>query len=366
MNKNIPWWHPQLGDQEKVMLAKVIDRQFPNHSIYTVEFEKKVAEIAEMPYAVAVTSCTAGLALSLKAAGVGHGDEVIIPDITFIATAHAVSLTGAIPIFVDVKLDTLTIDPIAVEKAITPRTKAIIPVHLSGRSADMVSLLAISNKHNIPIIEDAAEAFGSRYEKPIGSLGFLGCFSFTATKLVTTGQGGVIVTRDEDTYYKLRALRDHGRPNRGTGAADIHDSIGYNFKFTDLQAAVGIAQLETLQGRLEKQKNLYLHYKRRLENLPNVKLLPFDIEKGERPLWVDAIADHRDQLLGFLSSHNIETRKFWYPIHHQKPYWQEDTNYPVTSEVTQKAFWLPSAISLTEDDVSFVCDKIEEFYKTYA
>jgi perosamine synthetase len=365
MQKNIPWWHPSLGEQEKVMLGKVIDRQFPNHSIYTVEFEKKVAALAGVPYAVAVTSGTAALFLSLKAAGVGQGHEVIIPDITFIATAHAVSLAGATPVFADVHPHTLSLDPSCVERAITSRTKAVIPVHISGRSAHMKELLHMCDAYHIPLIEDAAEALGSCGERPLGSLGFAGCFSFTATKLVTTGQGGVIVTRDEETYYQLRALRDHGRPNRGTGAADIHDTIGYNFKFTDLQAAVGIAQLDTLQERLNKQKNLYLQYKKRLGNIPGVRLLPFDIDKGERPLWVDALAENRDSLLDFLFSKNIETRKFWYPIHRQKPYLQDDKNYPVTCEMTQKAFWLPSAISLTEDDINYVCDMIEEFYKAH-
>ena len=362
---SIPWWHPELGDNEKVMLGKVIDRQFPNHSIYTVEFEQKVAALCGVPYAVAVTSGTAAIFLSLKAAGIGPGDEVIVPDVTFIATGHAVSLTGATLVLADVKADDLTIDPKAVERAITPKTKAIIPVHVSGRAASLDQLLDICKTHNVYLIEDAAEALGSHYKvKPLGSFGFAGCFSFTATKLVTTGQGGVVVMNDEETYYAIRALRDHGRPNRGSGTNDIHDTIGYNFKFTDLQAAVGIAQLETLQSRLDKQKRLYRQYYEGLKDVFEIQLLPFDVHNGESPLWVDAFAEKRDQLLEFLSQNGIETRKFWFPLHQQKPYRADDKLFPVTTDVTKKAFWLPSALSLTPEDISYVCQKIKSFYQT--
>lgn len=365
MKKNIPWWHPQLGENEKVLLGKVIDRQFPNHSIYTVEFEQKVAALCGVPYAVAVTSGTAAIFLSLKAAGVGPGDEVIVPDVTFIATAHAVSLTGATLVLVDVNPDDLTIDPKAVEQAITQKTKAIIPVHISGRAAAMQQLMDTCKILNIFLIEDAAEALGSLHKgKPLGSFGFTGCLSFTATKLITTGQGGIVVMQDEETYYAIRALRDHGRPNRGSGATDIHDTIGYNFKFTDLQAAVGIAQLETLPGRLDQQKKLYQSYLYHLKDVPEICLLPFDTQSGESPLWVDAFAENRDQLLDFLSQKRIETRKFWYPLHQQKPYQKDDKDFPVTTDVTKKAFWLPSALSLTAEDVTYVCETIKDFYQT--
>lgn len=363
MKKVIPWWHPKLGEKEKENLAKVIDSQFPNHGIYTVEFEKQVAAICNMPHAVAVTSGTAAIFLSLKAADVSYGDEVIIPDITFIATAHAVSLTGATPVIVDVRKDNLTIDVEKVREAITEKTKAVIPVHLSGRGTSIQKLAELCKEKKLFLIEDAAESFGSiSYGNPLGSFGFAGCISFTATKLLTTGQGGVVVVRDEETYYKIRALRDHGRPNRGTGSTDIHDTIGYNFKFTDLQASVGLAQLEQLNERLIQQKHLYHTYKRLLSEVEEISLLPFATETGESPLWVDAVAKDRDNLLNFLSNEGIETRKFWYPVHQQKPYKQDDALFPVATEVSKEAFWLPSALSLVEEDIEFVCEKIKEFY----
>lgn len=365
MNKIIPWWHPVLGEREKELIGKVIDSQFPNHGKVTMEFERQVAEICQVPYAVAVTSCTAGLVLSLKAAGVGPGDEVIIPDITFMATANAVSLAGATPVIVDVREDNLTIDVSKTEKAITSKTKAIIPVHLSGRAAAIEDLQRLCENRNIFLIEDVAEAFGSSYKhKPLGSFGFTGCLSFTATKLVTTGQGGAVVMSNEETYYKIRALRDHGRPNRGSGGNDIHDFIGYNFKFTDLQAAVGIAQLETLQQRLMQQQKLYQFYKESLEDDPRVRLLPFNTSEGESPLWIDAVAENRDALIDYLTQHGAETRKFWYPIHTQKPYLQPSQNYPISTQMTPQAFWLPSALSLTLGDAASVCILIKEFYQS--
>lgn len=167
---------------------------------------------------------------------------------------------------------------------------------------------------------------------------------------------------DEETYYKIRALRDHGRPNRGTGSNDIHDTIGYNFKFTDLQASVGLAQLEQLNERLAQQKHLYHTYKRLLKDVEEISLLPFATETGESPLWIDATAKDRDNLLVFLTNEGIETRKFWHPIHQQKPYKQDNSLFPVATELSKEAFWLPSALSLVEDDMEFVCMKIKEFY----
>ena len=352
-----------MGEKEKENLAKVIDSQFPNHGVCTVEFEKQVAKVCGMPYAVAVTSGTAALFLALKAAEIGYGDEVIVPDITFIATAHAVSLSGATPVLVDVRSSDLTIDLQKVRDAITEKTKAVMPVHLSGRGASIKELAKLCQEKGLFLIEDAAESFGSISDgKPLGSFGFAGCVSFTATKLLTTGQGGVIVVQDENTYYKIRALRDHGRPNRGTGSNDIHDTVGYNFKFTDLQASVGLAQLEQLDGRLAQQKNLYRSYKKFLEDVEEISLLPFAVEIGESPLWVDAIAQDRDDLIAFLSSRNIDTRKFWYPVHQQKPYKQSDDLFSVATELSKKALWLPSALSITEEDIETVCETIKEFY----
>lgn len=363
MIRNIPWWHPEMGEEEKNALAKVIDSNFPNHGVYTVEFEKRLARLCKADYAVAVTSGTAALFLALCAAGVGFGDEVIIPDITFIATANAVSLTGAKAVLVDVYSEDLTIDISKISNAITPKTKAVIPVHLSGRSAKVELLDELCRSNNLALIHDAAEALGSCNDiKPISSFGFASCLSFTATKLITTGQGGVVVMNDERVYQKIRALRDHGRPGRGTGGNDIHDTIGFNFKFTDLQAAVGLAQLDTLERRLLNQKQMYSMYKDQLAGLTSLRLLPFNLSGGESPLWIDAIAKDRDKLVKFLKEHGVETRNFWHPIHTQKPYSASEEFYPVATNAGKEALWLPSALSLTSEDINYVTSKIKGFY----
>lgn len=357
--KTIPWWELTVGEREKKLVCEVIDTQFINDGDYTTLLEHRIAEICEVPHAVAVTSGTMAIFTGLAALGIGSGDEVIVPDVTFIATANAVSLTGAKPVFVDVLLEDFNVDPEAVERAITKRTKAILPVHVSGRGADMDALVDIAKRHKLYIVEDAAEALGSRYQgKPLGSFGEFGCFSFSSNKTITTGQGGMVVTRDAALYNRLRELKDQGRPQRGTGGADEHISLGYNFKLTNIQAAVGLAQLETFAVRCEHQQWLYNAYREHLRHVPGIRLPEFDIPGGEIPQWVDAFVEDRDRLHDFLLGHGIHTRKYWFPIHTQTPYRLTDSLFPISQEVSQKGLWLPSALSLNEDDIRTVCDHI--------
>ena len=176
----------------------------------------------------------------------GVGDEVIVPDVTFIATANAVTLTGASPVLVDIDPRTLTLDPQRTERAITTRTKAIVPVHVSGRAADLGAIMDIAQRHGLLVVEDAAEAFLSKHDgKCLGTFGIAGCFSLSPNKTVTTGQGGLVVTDDDRLHVRLRELKDQGRPVRGTGGDDAHDSVGFNFKFTNLQAAIGLGSSKT-------------------------------------------------------------------------------------------------------------------------
>src|SRR5262249_43339332 len=203
----------------------------------TAEFERRIAGLVGARHAVASTSCTTALYLALKALDVGVGDEVLVPDITFIATANAVTMTGAKPVLVDVDPATLTIDMASAVKAITSATKAIMPVHVSGRGAAVAPVLAGGKRYGRPAVEAAAEALGSHHHgKPLGTFGRLGCFSFSPNKTITTGQGGMIVTDDDDLLVRLHQLKDQGRPVRGTGGDDIHPALGFNFKLTNLQA----------------------------------------------------------------------------------------------------------------------------------
>ncbi len=352
-----------MGEREIANVAEVLRNHHPNQGEWTKKFESAVCERLGCAHAVAVTSGTVALFLALKGLGIGHGDEVIVPDITFIATANAVDLCGATPVLVDVDPATLTVDPEQIRAAITSKTKAIMPVHVSGRAADMDAIMRIAREHNLKVVEDAAEALLSKHDgRYLGTIGDVGCFSFSPMKVITTGQGGMIVTNDGDLATRLRALRNHGVPGRGTGGDDVHDSIGYNFKFTDIQAAVAMGQLEYLDERAERSRATQRIYREQLSGIPEFELLPFDLESGELPLWTDAIAPKRNELEAFVRERGADCRRFWHPIHRQKPYFQKDDRFPVSSSRAYSALWLPSAFTMTEQDVLSVCGFVKEFY----
>lgn len=362
VHKRVDWWTPVLGSREKELVCEVIDSNFPNDGEYTATFERRIAELCGIPYAVAVTSGTAAVFLGLVACGVGAGDEVLVPDITFIATANAVRLAGAVPVLVDVSPDDFCMDPACAEAASTKRTKAIVPVHVNGRAAPLPALRELARRRGLRIVEDAAEALGSRaHGTALGTLGDVGCFSFAATKTITAGQGGMVVTKDPSLHQRLRELKDQGRPVRGTGGADDHLSVGYNFKFTNLQAAVGLAQLEDLPRRLEHLRWLYRVYREELADTPRIRVVDVDLEDGECPQWIDAIVDDRDSLHDYLLAHNVHTRKYWYPVHRQPPYQCGDESFSNSTRVSYSALWLPSALTLTADDVHYVCQLIRSW-----
>lgn len=365
MRKRIPWWSPQITGQEYILVKDVLDSNFLNDGDVTTRFEQEIAKLLCVKYAVAVTSGTAALFLALAAVGVGPGDEVIVPDVTFIASANAVKAAGAEPILVDIDPITLNIDPEAIKAAITSRSKAVMPVHVSGRSANQPAVMEIARAHDLFVIEDAAEAFMSAVDGSyLGTFGHAGCLSFSPNKTITTGQGGMILTNDDTLHTRLRELKDQGRAVRGTGGDDIHYSVGYNFKLTNLQAAVGLGQLSALGYRLERQKHIYRVYAENLSGLNGISLPGFRLESGEIPQWTDALVEHRDELDCYLKSREVYCRRFWFPIHTQAPYWQPDDRFPNSTRVIPHALWLPSAFTLSDDDVLTVCQHVKEFLGT--
>jgi perosamine synthetase len=363
MRARTSWWSPEMTGSELVLVKGVLDSNFLNDGDVTEEFAGRIAKLVDAKFSVGVTSGTSAIYLSLMALGIGNGDEVIVPDITFIATANAVSMTGATPVLADVDPDTLNLSVKAVEAAITSRTKAVVPVHVSGRAADIEKIVTIAREQGIGVVEDAAEALCSRHNgRHLGTFGQTGCFSFSPNKVITTGQGGVIVTNDENVFHRLRELKDQGRPMRGTGGADVHPSLGFNFKLTNLQAAVGLGQLEQLEPRMERIRRTYSIYRDQLAGTTGIRILPFNIDAGEQPQWIDALAERRDQLDEFLAKNGIGCRRFWFPLHTQKPYLRDDKNFPASTRVGKKAIWLPSAFQMTDDDVRSVCQLITKFY----
>ena len=363
MKSNIAWWQPEVGREEQERVRQVIADNYINEGGVTDEFERRIAELVGARHGVAVTSGTAAIYLSLFAVGVRPGDEVIVPDITFVATANAAAMAGATPVLVDVDPATLNMSIPALEAAITPRTKAVVPVHVSGRGADMEAILRLCDARGIAVVEDAAEALCSRHKgRALGTFGKAGCFSFSPNKTITTGQGGIVVTNDDNLHGILRQLKDQGRPVRGTGGDDLHPALGFNFKLTNLQAAVGLGQLEKLDVRLERIRRTYAIYRDALANVSSIRILPFAIDDGEQPQWVDAIADRRNELDAFLAGRGAGCRRFWFPIHTQKPYLRSDVAFPNSTHLCRSAIWLPSSFQMTDEDARHVATLIREFY----
>ena len=363
MAKTIPWWQPKVEKTDYRFVKKALDRNFVNEGPLAREFEEKVRRLVKTRYAVSAPNCTAAIFQALKAAGVKAGDEVIVPYLTFIATAHAVDLLGAKVVFVDVEAQTLNINPTKIERAITKRTRAIIPVHVTGRAADMRAITRIAKKHRLIVIEDAAEALMSKYgKKYLGTIGNAGCFSFSPNKTISTGQGGIIVTNSRKIYDALRSLKDQGRPRRGTGGDDVHFSVGYNFKFTDLQAALGLGQLRHLKERIRRMKRNCALYKKLLKDVGDIRIFP--TLPGEVPQWTDIETRRRDQLEKYLHERGIDSRKYWHPIHRQKSYRQPDKKFPVATSLSYRSLWLPSAFTLTDRDIHFTCREIKKFYRS--
>lgn len=362
MLRKIPWWEPQIGNKEKKFIDKVLLSNFPNEGEFTFLFEKKIAKLLNSNFAITATSGTAALFLALKGLGIGKGDEVIVPDLCFVAAANAVELTGAKVVLVDISPSNLGIDLSSLKKLLTKRTKAIVPVHISGYGAEIVSILKIAKTHNIFVVEDAAEAFLSKRKgKFLGTFGDAGCFSFSPAKTITTGQGGVIVTNNSRLQKRIKELKDQGRAERGTGGDDLHNSIGYNFKFTNLQAALGLGQLTYLKSRLKRLAKNHRLYVSNLKSINGIKVFKFDLEAGELPQWTTIRTERRNELDQYLGENNVECRRFWFPIHTQKPYEQNDKIFPSSTLVSRQLLWLPSAFTMADSDIEYVCKLIRKF-----
>lgn len=327
----------------------------------TEEFEKMIAEYVNAKHAVVVNNGTVSLIAMLMALEIGIGDEVIVPNYTMIATPNSVVAVGAQPIFVDVEATSLCADFQEIEKNISPRTKAIILVAANGRYPDyeIESLVDLCSKHGIVLLEDAAQALGSYYPNGahIGTIGKMGSFSFSVPKIISTGQGGCVVTNDDDLASRLRRLKDFGRAR---GGIDIHDSIGFNFKFTDLQACVGIEQMKKLKDRVIRKKEIWKRYDSGFVGNEHVALFSHNLSTTA-PWFIDAVVDNRDELIHFLKLKEIGTRVMYPPISSQRAYNREGF-FPVATEIGNRGLWLPSFVQITNEEIDRVCSSINEFF----
>jgi perosamine synthetase len=324
---------------------------------YIGRFEAGFKEHLGVGYAIATSSCTGALHMGMAALGVGHGDEVIMGDTNWIASAAPITYLGAKPVFVDVLADSWCIDPAKVEAAITPRTKAILAVHLYGNLCDLDALLAIGKKHNLPVIEDAAEAIGSVFHgRRAGSMGAFAAFSFHGTKTVTTGEGGMFVTSDAALYEHVLTLSNHGRA-RGQTRQFWPDMVGFKYKISNIQAAIGCAQMERIVELIAEKRRIFAYYEQALKALPlSMNPEPAGTRNG---YWMPSIvvnpdvAFDREALLAGFKAQNIDGRVFFYPLS-MLPMFEEQPGNAVSYGLFGRAVNLPTYFGLTETDMDRV------------
>jgi dTDP-4-amino-4,6-dideoxygalactose transaminase len=300
----VGWWWTEIGEPEKTLINRAIDDRRFSQGSYAIELENALREKLQVPHVIVTPSGSVALLMAMMAAGVGPGDEVIVPDRTWIATAHGAAILGAKIVLVDSEPHSPVIDVGEIAGRITPRTKAIVPVHLNGHSCDMQGIQTLARPRGICVVEDAAQAMLSR--SPLGMLGTIGdmgCFSLGMTKLISTGHGGAIATRRQDLYDKLFLIRENGVTDRMN---EMATTIGCNFRISDLQSAMGLAQLGRAEQKVEHVLRVYHRYLDGLANLPHVRVLQVDVDKGEVPLWTEVICRDRAKVAAALLKEGIE------------------------------------------------------------
>lgn len=356
---------PILNGNERKYVDECIDTGWISaNGRFITEFEKRFAQFCGTKYAIACCNGTVTLHLALLALGIGPGDEIIMPTLTYIATANAVKYCGATPVFVDSEADTWNIDPMKLEEKITERTKAIIPVHLYGLSCNMDAIMSIAKKHNIAVIEDAAEAHGATWGgKVVGSMGDIGSFSFFGNKIITCGEGGMLTTNDEKLYERMKLLRSQGvDPHKRYW----HTDVAYNYRMTNLQAAVGLAQLENVQWHLEQRQRvaaLYEKYLPILGDLVSVQAVP---SKAKHVYWMnsvllsESVTMSRDEVMAKMEERNIEMRPLFYPMHVMPPYLDHSVVAPVAESLSSRGINLPSHGMLQEEHVKYIVESLKD------
>jgi perosamine synthetase len=358
---------PLLDGNERRYVDAAIDANWiSSGGQFVHRFEEAFASAAGCSHGVACSSGTAALHLALAAVGIGAGDDVIIPAFTMIATANAVRLLGATPVLVDSEPRTGNLDVALVEERITSRTRAIVPVHVYGHPIDMSALRALADRHDLLVIEDAAEAHGARYEgRPVGSLGHAAAFSFYANKIVTTGEGGMVTTNDASIAGRVRELCNHAySPERDFW----HRSVAFNYRMSNVQAALGLAQTERLEELVDRRRNNAARYIRSLAGVDGIGL-PDEAENVRSVFWMVALTVDaerfgctRDELRRRLAARGIETRNFFLPVHLQPAYYRQQLprSYPVAERLGMSGLYVPSSPGLSDADVAYVAAAIVE------
>jgi dTDP-4-amino-4,6-dideoxygalactose transaminase len=370
MNWRVPLSDVNLGPQEEAAVQRVVHSGWLSMGAETQAFEEEYADFVQTKYALAVTNATAGLHLACLGLGIGPGDEVILPSLTFVATANAIRYSGATPVFADIEsLDNLNIDPRAIEKAITERTKAIMVMHYGGFACDMAEIIDIAKANDLEVIEDAAHAVGSTLEdRALGTWGKVGCYSFFANKNMTTGEGGMIVTDDEDLATKIRILRSHGMTtltwDRHRGHAYTYDvvELGFNYRIDEVRSALGREQLKKVTQGNQKRAALVDLYREMVDECVPQISIPFENARGQSSHYIQPILlpEDRNKLdfMKKMKEQGIQTSWHYPPIHHFRIYQQEQNadKLPLTEATVDRLVTVPLYPTMSEQQVGWVVD----------
>lgn len=359
MSAVVPWWKVSFDEREARAAYDAILGKHISQGELTSLLEREIARMFGSHGAICTTSGTAALHIALKAAGIGPGDEILVPDRTFVATANAAVLLGAKVRTVEVHPELPMIDPDGIEAAITPRTKAILAVHLNGRICPMGRIQSIADRHGLLVLEDAAQAAASRCEQgAAGSFGIASALSFSVAKLFSTGQGGAVLCATEDVRQRASLYKNHSV--RDTFHSQ-YPEFGFNFKFTDIQAAVGLVQLGRVPEKVAKLKALYELYVRELPDTDRIRLIPVRVEQGEVPLYIEALCPEAASLADFLRARGIETRPF-HPSLHRSPYLDRGSDsYENSLRFDREGIFLPSGPDQDLRDASRTCEAIADW-----
>ena len=359
----IPLYQPELGGNERKYVLECLDSTWiSSRGRFVNEFEVRFAERIRVDHAASVCNGTAALHVALMALGIGPGDEVIVPTLTYIASVNAIAYTGATPVFVDSLRSTWQVDPEDVRRRITARTRAIMAVHLYGQACDMDAIVAIAEEHRLFVVEDCAEAFGSLYGgRHVGTFGDIAAFSFFGNKTITTGEGGMVVSNDKTLIERARHLKGQGL---AAHREYWHDVVGYNYRMTNIEAAIGLAQLERADQLIERKRDLAARYAAALAHLP------IDIHSQAsgtiHSYWMFSILverdDQRDPLRKHLAAAGIETRPLFYPVHTMPIYAQNYRKHRVAEDLAWRGINLPSWPGLQQQQVDKVITEINDFY----
>ena len=367
----IPVCEPLLGEKELEYVADCLKTNWISSAgKYIAKFEQGFADYCNCKHGITTTSGTTALHLALVALKIGKGDEVILPAFTMAACVFSVVYTGAKPVLVDAEPEIWNMDVAQIERKITPKTKAIMPVHIYGHPCDMDAIMDIARKYKLYVIEDAAEAHGAEYKgKKAGSIGDVSCFSFYANKIITTGEGGMIVTSDDNVADRARRLKDQAFSKE---RRFLHTEIGFNYRMTNIQAAIGLAQLENIERLVEARRKNAALYNKLLNGIPGVTL-PKEKKWAKNVYWMysivieDEFGKSRDELMAFLKQKGVDTRTFFIPMHVQPAFRSmglfEGERYPVSERLGERGLYLPSGSGLTAEQIQTVCAAMKEASK---